>query len=169
MELAPAPSRPGPDSSVDFAVAAYRDDGRWEVDPLPARSVEDLDDLVDALRRYPAETGAIALVSVAEDFFLLVRLAGRPHLVLSDASAAEEFDLALQALERIDPMADPDDVDEGPVGELAVFTDLGLSAIDLTMICDDEDAYPDELLGEVATRLGFGDAYRRALAAGSRR
>lgn len=148
---------------VDLAVAAYREDGRWEVTPLPHDVAADLDALDGALRRLPAETGAIAMVSVGDDFFLLVRLAGRAHLVLSDASAADEWDLAAQALERIDPGADPAEVDEGPIGELGAFHDLGLSGLELALVCEDLDAYPDELLGQIATRLGFGEAFERVL------
>ena len=33
----------------------------------------------------------------------------------------------------------------------------------LAAICDDPDLYPDEMLAQVADRLGFGEEYERAV------
>lgn len=154
------------DTVTDFAVAAYREDGDWEVAPLPLRAAADLDSLVAALRQLPAETGALALVSVADDFFLAVRVRGARVLVLlSDATAADEWPIAQEAIDMLG-LEVPDDsveADPGPIGDLDLAADLGLPAFELDEICADTEAYPDELLGRVATRLGFGPQFDRAL------
>ena len=57
------------------------------------------------------------------------------------------------------PDADVDD--PRPAGDLDIVSDLGMAALELGVLCDDDDLYPDEILGDVATRLGFGDAFER--------
>ena len=49
------------DTLVDFAVVAFREDGRWRVGSLPHRAAEDLSALVAALRQQPSEGPALAL------------------------------------------------------------------------------------------------------------
>jgi putative tRNA adenosine deaminase-associated protein len=153
----------GRDTATDFAVVAYREEGAWTVAPLPLRLASDLDGIVTALRQLPAETGAMALVSVADDFFLVVRVRGSDvRLLVSDAALADEWPLGREALEALD-VEPPAEEEVTPAGELDVFADLGLAAMELAALCADEDAYPDELLGRVASRLGFGDEFERAV------
>jgi hypothetical protein len=38
-----------------------------------------------------------------------------------------------------------------------------MSAMDLGALCDDIDLYPDEMLGEIADKLGFGPQFREAV------
>jgi putative tRNA adenosine deaminase-associated protein len=64
------------DSGVDFAVVAYREEGEWQVAPLPPRAGTDLEVLVHALRQWPGDAGALGMVSVDEDFFVLARVQG---------------------------------------------------------------------------------------------
>ena len=150
---------------TDFAVAAYLEDGLWQVAPLPLRAAEDLDSLVAALRQQPAELGALGLVSVADDFFLAVRVRGaQVQMLLSDATAADEWPLAQEVVDALDvPEEELDADDAGPVGDLGLAADLGLSSFELSAICGDLEAYPDELLGRVAERLGFGDQFDQAV------
>jgi putative tRNA adenosine deaminase-associated protein len=55
---------------------------------------------------------------------------------------------------------DPEDEDDPqPAGDLDIVSDLGMAALELGVLCDDDDLYPEELLGDVATRLGFGEAF----------
>jgi putative tRNA adenosine deaminase-associated protein len=148
-----------------FAVVVYREDGQWEAGVLPDRLVGDLDGLVAAVRQQPGGGTAIGLVDVADEFFvaLRVRADGEPRLLLSDASAAFDWDLAAAALARIEPQASPPE-DVVPAGDVSVFDDLGLPSADLLEILGDVDAYADELLGSIAGRVGFADALDRALA-----
>src|SRR3712207_2280146 len=83
------------DSLTDFAVAASRDEGEWDVMPLPPRAAQDLDSLIAALRQLQTAGGVVGLVSVADDFFVAVRLLGDDvRLLLSDVSAAADWPIA---------------------------------------------------------------------------
>ena len=61
---------------VDFALAAYREEGVWEVVELARDVLADVPSLAHALRRFPGDGGAIGLVAIDEDFFVIVRVAG---------------------------------------------------------------------------------------------
>jgi putative tRNA adenosine deaminase-associated protein len=150
-------------TELDFAVAAYREEGDWQVTPLSLPD-PDLASLVSALRRYPSESGVIGLVSVADDFFLLVRVIGvRARLLMSDVTAATQWPLAREVIDELHlPVPDEDD-EEVPAGDLSIVADLGMSAMDLGALCDDIDLYPDEMLGEIADKLGFGPQFREAI------
>lgn len=145
-------------AAIDFAVAACRDEGTWTVSPLPPRAATDLDVLTHALVQLPSDVGTIGMVSVDEDFFVLVRVApGQTRFLLSDVGAATESPLALAVLEHLAlPAPDDDDDQIQPAGDLALLSDLGLSAMELGSMCDDQDLYPDEVLSDVADRVGFG-------------
>ncbi|NYG54390.1 tRNA adenosine deaminase-associated protein [Nocardioides perillae] len=153
---------------IDFAVAAYREDGRWVVDDIADRFLTDLDTLASGLRRFPGDGGAVGLVAVDEDFFLVVRVTGpRTRLLLSDVTAALEWELAAEAVELLG-LPDPEDDDEPePAGDVEVLSDLGLPAAELVDLLedlvDDDDLYPDEVLSEVARRLGFGELFDDAV------
>jgi putative tRNA adenosine deaminase-associated protein len=149
---------------VDFALVAYREENVWRVDEIGEDRLHDLDSLAAELRRWPGDFGSLGLVSIDEDFFVLVRVAGdRTRVLLSDVTAATEWPLARSVVEVLDiPM--PDDEDEQlPAGDLAIVEDLGIPAMDMGALLDDEELYPDELLGEVAHKLGFGALYDEAL------
>ncbi|MBM7507981.1 MULTISPECIES: tRNA adenosine deaminase-associated protein [Nocardioides] len=145
---------------VDFALAAYRTDGEWVVAELTHDHLEDVDVLASALRRFPGDAGTLGLVAIDEDFFVLVRVSGgTTRLLLSDVTAAEEWELAASVLEHLH-LPDPEDDDEPePAGEVGLLADLGVSAATMAELIDDEELYPDELLSEVARRLGFGELF----------
>ena len=44
--------------AVDFALAAYREEGAWAVAELTHDHVEDVETLAAALRRFPTQTSA---------------------------------------------------------------------------------------------------------------
>lgn len=154
-----------------FAVTVYRDAGSWQCAQLPPAVVADLDTCVAALRQQPPEGGPLALVDVADEFFVALRLVPgmRPpddlRLLLSDVTAAADSDLAAEVLDALDEDApDDDELDEvWPVGDLAIFTDLGLDERELATILDDVDLWVDEMLRLVAARIGVGEAFGRIL------
>jgi putative tRNA adenosine deaminase-associated protein len=150
-----------------FAVTVYREGGRWDCALLPPAVLEDLDTCVAALRQQPAEGGPVALVDVADEFFVALRLAptGDLRVLLSDVTAAEEWDLARQALDLLDEEADiPADPEEvWPAGDLGIFRDLGLDDRELGTILDDVDLWADEMLSAVASRIGIGEPFGRIL------
>lgn len=155
-----------------FAVVVVRDEGRWEVGRLPDRLVDDLDGVVAALRQQSGSGTAIALIDVEDEFFVVVRLVGEQvRVLLSDVTAADEWDVAQQALERLggELPDEDDDLDEvSPAGDVAIFADLGVDELELGALMADVDAYADEILFAVARRLGFADELERVVDAGTR-
>ena len=148
---------------VDLAVAAYRRAGQWVVDELTREHCEDVETLAEALRHLGGDIGALALVSIDEDFFVIVRVQGpRTQVLLSDASAAEDWDLAESVLDLLDE-TDPDDLDERdedePAGDLALLADLGVAEEVMEELLDDVDLYPDEVLSDLARLMGFGELF----------
>jgi putative tRNA adenosine deaminase-associated protein len=154
------------DPTPDFALAAYREEGRWEVTPLPRRATTGVTELVAALRQLPADSGALGLVSVGDDFCLIARTSGHGEvrLLLSDNTAADDWPIAAEVLDAADEDEDEDD-DEGPrpAGDLDIAADLGLDPMEASAILGDLDLYPDEMLARVAERLGFGEEFDRAV------
>ena len=149
---------------VDFALVVYREENVWRVDEIAEERLHDVESLAADLRRWPGDFGSLGLISIDEDFFVLARVAG-PHvrLLLSDVTAATEWPLARSVIETLDlPMPDEDD-DPEPAGDLGIVADLGMAAMDMGALLDDEDLYPDELLGEIAHKLGFGTLYDDAV------
>jgi putative tRNA adenosine deaminase-associated protein len=145
---------------VDFALAAFRDDGEWQLQEIASPAYDSVDSLSHALRRLPGGAGAVGMVAVDEDFFVLVRVDGSStRVLLSDVTAAEEWELARSALDvlGLPPLEDEDE--PAPAGDLELLGDLGLHAVDLAVLLDDVDLYPDEMLSEVARRLGFGQLF----------
>ena len=154
------------DDYVDFAVVAYRDERAWQILRVPPDelgSTESVPDLVAVLRRQALEASEVlGLVAVADDFFVLVRASERgTRLLLSDGTAGGEWPLARSVLSELG--APVEDAPFEAVGDLAIFADLGLDAMELDAMCADQDLYPDEILGSVASRNGFGDAFDRAV------
>lgn len=149
-----------PDDAVDFAAVAYREEGQWRLEELDDDALEDLDTLIDELQRWPGEFGALGLVSVDDEFFLVVRVAGEDvRLLLSDVTAATEWPLAREVVDELEIPVTDDDDDPTPAGDVDIVEDLGLSAMDMAALLDDFDLYPDELLGDIAHKLGFGRLY----------
>ncbi len=153
-------------TATDFAVAAYREEGQWVVESLPPRVADSLDSLVLSLRQQPAEGGSVGMVSVADDFFVAVRVVGDDEeILLSDVTAAHDWPLAQEVLERLElPMPEGDELEEiQPAGDLTIFEDLGLPPREIASLCSDAELFPDEMLGSIAARLGFGEDFERAI------
>lgn len=149
---------------VDFALVAYREENVWHLDEISEDRLHDIDSFAAELRRYSGDFGSLGLASIDEDFFVLVRVAGdRTRVLLSDVTAATEWPIARSIVERLEiPM--PDDEDEQlPAGDLAIVADLGVPAMDMGAMLDDLELYPDELLGDIAHKVGFGSLYDELL------
>jgi putative tRNA adenosine deaminase-associated protein len=149
---------------IDFAVAVYREEGQWQVDELAHDVLADVPTLGAALRRFPGDGGAVGLVAIDEDFFVIVRVAGpQIRILLSDVTAAEEWELARSAVDELG-LPEPEDDDEpAPAGDLDLLGDLGMAAMDMAVLLDDLELYPDEMLSDIARRLGFGPIFDEAV------
>ena len=132
------------EDDVDFAVAAYRDDGEWQVVELNPMIGEDVEDLSDALTRFPSDVGVLGLVSVDDDFFVILRRSGEQvRALLSDVTAVTDWPLAGGVADLLD-LPDPENPDESrPAGDLEIVSDLGMTAVELTKLCDDYDLFPE--------------------------
>jgi putative tRNA adenosine deaminase-associated protein len=153
-----------PNGEVDFALAAFREDGEWQLQDIASPAFESIDSLSHALRRLSGDAGAVGMVAVDEDFFVLVRVDGtETRVLLSDVTAADEWELAQSAIDFLGlPPPEDDDV-EVPAGDLDLLADLGLHAIDMGALLDDVELYPDEMLSEIARQLGFGKLFDDAV------
>jgi putative tRNA adenosine deaminase-associated protein len=149
---------------VDFALVAFLDDGDWQVQQIAAPAFDSIDALSHALRQVSGEDGAVGMVAVDEDFFVLVRVTGaRTRVLLSDVTAADQWELAQSAIDFLG-LPPPEDEDvEVPAGDLDLLGDLGLHAIDLGALLDDVELSPDEMLSDIARRLGFGELFDDAV------
>ena len=152
--------------SDDVAVIVYREDDTWDVDLLPTALTEDLAGLIQVLRQQPSIGGTIGLAAVQDDFFIAARvIGGQASVFLSDLTAALDWPLARQVMGYLDlEVPEDEDLDQVlPAGDLSIFADLGLDEMDLGMIAGNLDLFPDEALAIIARKLGFGQAYERAL------
>lgn len=151
--------------SIDgFAIAVAHEDGRWSLSELDDDAASDLNALLTALRRRASGGGALfAMIEVDEEFFAIVRpTPGGAALLLSDATAALDYDIAADILDILQvDVPDEEDIDDDPwpEGDLAILADFGVSEQEMQIIVDDVDLYPDEQLQMIADRCGFGEPF----------
>jgi putative tRNA adenosine deaminase-associated protein len=155
------------DELVDFAVAAFQEDGRWDAVGLPPHVAESLDDFLFALHQQVSEGPTIGLVGLGDEYFVAARLVGGDvGLFLPTAAVAADDRIAGDLVERIDPAADPFKLDEEPFGDQDIFADLGLGPLDLAFACErlqlERDLRLREAVGGLAARLGFGEQFAKA-------
>lgn len=149
-------------TDVDFAVAAWHEDGRWTLAVLP--DPFDLTKIIDRLKSQQTNGGSIALIAIDEEFFILIRVLGTHiSLFLSDVTAALDYEIAEDLLEIADIQMPEEDEEPGPIGHLEILADLGLSGMEISALCDDEELFPDEQLEAIASRLGFGEEFTELL------
>jgi putative tRNA adenosine deaminase-associated protein len=144
-----------------WAVAVTREEGRWRAVPMDRGSLADLDSAISALRGLRSTGAVLGLLDVDDEFFVLVRpVPGGVALLLSDAVAALDYDVAADVLDllRLDvPDEDDADDDPWPEGDLSMLADLGVPADELAVLVEEIDLYPDEQLTAIARRCGFAD------------
>ena len=143
-------------NDVDIAVAAWHEDGRWTLALLP--DAHDLAQIIDRLKSQQTNGGAIALLAIDEEFFMLIRVLGSHiSMFLSDVTCALDYEVAAEFLELCDLDSPEEDDEPLPAGDLDIFSDLGLHSMELSTLCDDADLFPDEQIEAIANRLGFSD------------
>ena len=122
-----------------------------------------MDNLLDAVRRFPGEGGVMGAVAVADEFFVIVRESGQGRrIMVSDGASTLDWGLADEAAVMIGfDEEDPEEYE--PIGDVGLLEDFGVAADDIVAICQDEDLYPDEQLAAIAARLGCADQWRAAL------
>ena len=149
---------------VDLALLAWRDDGIWRINELDLNATSDIGLALDALRAKQVNGGCLALLAIDDSFFIIIRQIGmKMQMVLSDVMAALDYEIAAEVLELLDiELPAEDDADE-PAGDLNLLEDLGIDAMELQAICDDDEMFPDEQLEAIARRIGCGDEFLEVL------
>lgn len=113
------------------------------------------------LRELRSAGAVFGLINIDDDFFIIVRPApAGTRLLLSDATAALEYDIAAEVLDSLDSEIDDDDLEDAEPfeeGDLSVLSDIGLHEDVLTVILSDTDLYADEQLTRIAAEMGFSD------------
>ncbi|CCF61034.1 tRNA adenosine deaminase-associated protein [Nocardia cyriacigeorgica] len=152
------------DDVEGFAVAVVREDGTWRCSPLSSAALTSLAAAEDELKALRSSGAVFGLLDVDDEFFIVVRPApAGTRLLVSDATAAIDYDIAADVLEALNveiPDIDPDELDEvdpWEEGDLGVLADLGLPEPVFSVILAETDLYPDEQLGMIAQRLGFAN------------
>lgn len=158
------------DDLEGFAVAVVREDGKWSVTPLSDEAMTSLSKAETELRELRSSGAVFGLLDVDEEFFVILRPAPNgTRLLLSDAVAAVDYEIAADVLEALNieiPDIDPDELDDVEPyeeGDLALLADLGLPEAVLGIIVAETDDYPDEQLTSIAERLGFEDEFAAAV------
>jgi putative tRNA adenosine deaminase-associated protein len=154
-------------STDGFAVAVVRAEGKWRCSLLAPELLDDLDGIITGLRRVATEGAVFGLVCIEDEFFVVIRpVPGGVALLLSDATAALDFDLAADVLDLLHvetPDEDEVDDDAWPEGDMALLADLGVPEQEMQLIVDDDEMYPDEQLVVIARRAGFEDELQRVI------
>lgn len=148
-----------------FAIAVVREDAKWRCSAMNKAALADLDTAITELRKFSAGGAVIALLAVDDEFFVILRPAPTgTELLLSDAAAALDYDIAADVLDMLRvPTPEEDDDEVWPEGDAHILTDFGLPAEELEMIASDVDLYPDEQLRMIAQRCGFADQFDELL------
>ena len=143
-----------------FGVAVVREDGMWRCTSLTRAALGDLSAVETELCELRSAGAVFGLLNVDDEFFVIVRPApSGTRLLLSDATAALDYDIAADVLEKLDGVVSLDDLeDEDPFeeGDLGLLADLGLPEAVLGVILAD-DEYADEQLSRIAQEMGFND------------
>lgn len=154
-------------STEGFAVAVVRADGKWRCSLLAAELLDDLDGMITGLRRVATDGAIFGLACVDDEFFVVIRpIPGGVSLLISDATAALDYDLAADVLDLLHlETPEEDDIDDEawPEGDLSLLADLGVPEQEMQLIVNEVDLYPDEQLAMIAQRAGFGDELARII------
>lgn len=148
----------------DLALLAWRDDGIWRISEIDSAATTDIGIALDALRAKQVNGGCLAMLAIDDSFFIIIRQIGmKMQMVLSDVISALDYEIAAEVLELLDiDLPAEDDADE-PAGDLNLLEDLGIDAMELQAICDDDEMFPDEQLEAIARRIGCGDQFLEVL------
>lgn len=150
-----------------FGVAVTRDESTWRCSLLAGDLLDDLDGVITALRRVATSGPVFAMLAIDDEFFVIVRpIPGGAALLLSDATAGLDYDIAADVLDLLQvPVPEDEDSEDDPwpEGDLTLLADLGVPEQELQLIVDEVDLYPDEQLAMIARRCGFGEAFSAVL------
>jgi putative tRNA adenosine deaminase-associated protein len=145
-----------------FAVAVVREDGTWRCTALRPDALTSQSAAETELRELRSAGAVFGLLDIDDEFFVIVRPApSGTRLLLSDATAALDYDIAAEVLEKLDADFDEEELESADPfeeGDLGVLSDIGLPEAVLGVILDEsDDLYADEQVGRIAREMGFAD------------
>jgi hypothetical protein len=132
------------DTPDGFGVAVVREDGKWRCSAMRPKALTSLTDAETELRELRSAGAAPS----------------GTRLLLSDATAALDYDIAAEVLDNLDADIDPEDLEDADPfeeGDLGLLSDVGLPEAVLGVILDETDLYADEQLGRIAREMGFAE------------
>ncbi|MBI3225136.1 MAG: tRNA adenosine deaminase-associated protein [Mycolicibacterium cosmeticum] len=154
-----APAQEAAGHPEGFGVAVVREDGKWRCTPMRRAALTSLSAAETELRELRSAGAVFGLIDVDDEFFIIVRPApAGTRLLLSDATAALDYDIAAEVLDKLDADIDDEDLeDEDPFeeGDLGLLSDVGLPEGVLGVIVSDIDMEIDEQISAIAERMGF--------------
>ncbi len=144
-----------------FGVAVVREDGKWRCSAMRPAALTSLTAAETELRELRSAGAVFGLLDIDDEFFVIVRPApAGTRLLLSDATAALDYDIAAEALEKLDADISPEDLDDAEPfeeGDLGLLSDVGLPEAVLGVIISELDLYADEQIGRIAREMGFAE------------
>lgn len=160
------------DTPAGFGVAVVREGSGWQCSALSHKALVRLADAETELRELRSAGAVFGLLNVDDEFFVIVRPApAGTRLLLSDATAALDYDLADEVLDNLDADIDPeelDDTDPFEEGDLGLLADLGLPEAVLGVILADLDLLAGEQVARIAEEMGFAEQLAAVLSRSGR-
>ena len=161
MGVQQAPPKDAPVDMDGFGVAVVREEGKWRCSAMSPKSLTSLAAAETELRELRSAGAVFGLLNVDDEFFVIVRPApAGTRLLLSDATAALDYDIADEVLDNLDADIDSADLeDEDPFeeGDLGLLSDVGLPEAVLGVILDESDVSVEEQLSRIAQEMGFDE------------
>jgi putative tRNA adenosine deaminase-associated protein len=158
---------PGQDGPEAFGIAVVREDGKWRCAAMRTSALTSLSAAETELRELRSAGAVFGLLYVDDDCFIIMRPApAGTRLLLSDATAALEYDIAAEVLEKLDIEIDEqelEDADPFEEGDTGLLSDIGLHEDVLGVIISDPELFADEQLARIAREMGFADELAAAI------
>src|SRR3974377_1017730 len=96
-----------------FGVAVVREEGEWRCSAMAPKALTSLAAAETELRELRSSGAVFGLFDVEDEFFCVARPSpSGPRLVLSDATAALDYDIAAEVLDNLDADIDPEDLED---------------------------------------------------------
>src|ERR1700749_256739 len=136
------------DTPDGFGVAVVRGEGQGGCSAIPGKALTSLSAAETELRELRSAGAVFGLLDIDDEFFVIVRPApSGTRLLLSDATAPPEHDIAAEVLDNLDADINPEDLEDAEPfeeGDLGLLSDVGLPEAVLSVILDETDLYADE-------------------------
>ncbi|HEU0190431.1 MAG TPA: tRNA adenosine deaminase-associated protein [Mycobacterium sp.] len=149
------------DALDGYGVAVVREDGQWTCAAMRPAALTSLAAAETELRELRSSGAVFGLLDVDDEFFVIIRPGpSGTRLLLSDATAALDYDIADEVLETLDADIDAEDLEEADPfeeGDLGLLADIGLPQAVLSVILDESDLDVDEQLHRIAEEMGFDE------------